>query len=418
MNKIDNNGAATGTVTPISSLAFTYTDNQTFITDQDGNREIYVFASDGNLAEYYKEQERRIVKAEKYTYQAYSKQETKSARKDTLYKTQYEAFAFTDGNTTTVTLNEFNQAVREVQTIEADGAEPARTYETEFTYDGGNRQVLSGKQTKVTYALGSGSKSYTQVEQHEYDEQYRAMSTTQYVSGEENGKGKLIHEIVYAPSGTVWKESVYNSRNTGMKYCQEYAYDELGRIQSKFNEFGTDYKAYSYIGGLNTGSTLVNTERTYFGSGSEAEGWKTYSYDSANRVSAMNYKINYFSEGVHSISYQNGQVTKLTDGKYTLLYTYDAKRRVTNVNVNGDSYVSMAYTDSATENGKRVDKVTATYIARASGVQDSFTQVSDKFGNTLRVEYNGDTLMEGSYHADSRPDQLIDHVSGETEQYH
>ena len=132
----------------------------------------------------------------------------------------------------------------------------------------------------------------------------------------------------------------------------------------------------------------------------------------------MNYKINYFSEGVHSISYQNRQVTKLTDSKNTLLYTYDAKRRVTNVNVNGDSYVSMAYTDSATENGKRVDKVTATYIARASGVQDSFTQVSDKFGNTLRVEYNGNTLMEGSYHADSRPDQLIDHVSGETEQYH
>ena len=118
------------------------------------------------------------------------------------------------------------------------------------------------------------------------------------------------------------------------------------------------------------------------------------------------------------MSYQNGQVTKLTDSKNTLLYTYDAKRRVTNVNVNGDSYVSMAYTDSATENGKRVDKVTATYIARASGVQDSFTQVSDKFGNTLRVEYNGNTLMEGSYHADSRPDQLIDHVIAETELYH
>ena len=101
-------------------------------------------------------------------------------------------------------------------------------------------------------------------------------------------------------------------------------------------------------------------------------------------------------------------------------YEYDHKRRVTKVRVNGTetnyAYAGSAYdaTESVTYAGTAADKVTVT-----RGTADPVEAVSytDKRGNALAAEIDGETQYKNTYNADETLQQSVDEITGSQTDY-
>ena len=101
-------------------------------------------------------------------------------------------------------------------------------------------------------------------------------------------------------------------------------------------------------------------------------------------------------------------------------YEYDHKRRVTKVRVNGTetnyAYAGSAYdaTESVTYAGTAADKVTVT-----RGTADPVEAVSytDKRGNALAAEIDGETQYKNTYNADDTLQQSVDEITGSQTDY-
>ncbi len=145
-------------VKQISSLAFEYIDSdKTVLTDEKGNRAIYVFGADSNLAEYYEEENAVITKAEKYEYKAYSHEHAESAKKELLGKTAYESFVYEKGDEEHTVLDvDFNLPVLKTTSAQkiSEGATVSSSTAYEYTDD---KQCAREVQTLI-YALPSGQK--------------------------------------------------------------------------------------------------------------------------------------------------------------------------------------------------------------------------------------------------------------------
>lgn len=92
-------------------------------------------------------------------------------------------------------------------------------------------------------------------------------------------------------------------------------------------------------------------------------------------------------ENANNTAYTYGCATEVKSGNNVVRYTYDGKRRVTAVELNGvENYVTYAYED-VTVDGKKAEKVTAT-------IKDGSTSVviKDLNGNTLSTILGGETV--------------------------
>jgi len=98
-------------------------------------------------------------------------------------------------------------------------------------------------------------------------------------------------------------------------------------------------------------------------------------------------------------------VTEVKSGNNTVQYTYDNKRRVKSVSLNGvEDYVTYAYSGEHTN----AEKVTATM---ADGT--TATTIKNAYGNVTKSTC-GDRTVNNTYDADQQLVKTIDSVSGET----
>ena len=199
-----------------------------------------------------------------------------------------------------------------------------------------------------------------------------------YIEGTELTEGITVEEHAYDDKGREVRTISYNTLDASSKFYSEREYDEDGKLVAEPDATGKHKTSYRYAAndGKLLGEILPN--------GSEF----AYGYDEAGRVTAITHSTEDGEENANNTSYTYGCATEVRSGNNTVRYTYDHKRRITAVELNGvENYVTYAYED-VTADGKQIKKVTATMPGSSST-----TVIKDMHGNTLSTTVGGKTVM-------------------------
>lgn len=124
----------------LSWCSFSFGDNFTTITNDKGDKKYYKVNDDGNVYEYYEEQNNLIVKAEKYDYvpgesDTQGKDDVYTSSASLMYKKSYDDFIpdFNSGDFIKTELDEFNNP--KTKTISARPLSGGTTQEAVVTYE-------------------------------------------------------------------------------------------------------------------------------------------------------------------------------------------------------------------------------------------------------------------------------------------
>ena len=224
---------------------------------------------------------------------------------------------------------------------------------------------------------------------------------TVYVQGEENLYGKNIEEWIYDDKGNLTKTFRYNSLDSTSKYCEEYTYDKKGKVSAERSQTGESETEFIYSGDKMTEQKLPNGSKFAFG------------YDENGRVNSVSHSTDSGEANSTEKVYNNGMLTMLSSGNNKVEYSYDNKRRLISIGLNGtENYAVTNHQDNLILDGKTVDKTTTT---NAKGESESV--VVDKKGNVLKQERNGNTKATFVYNENNMLSSKQDFVTGETHNY-
>ena len=191
------------------------------------------------------------------------------------------------------------------------------------------------------------------------------------------------------------KSFTYNSLDPSSKLYAENEVDENGKVISAFDESGEHKTTFDY----ERDGVSVKTERLPNGSK------LSYGRDKDGTVSAITHSTENGEENSTVQARTLGVVTEVKSGNNTVRYTYDKKRRVKSVSLNGvDNYVTYTYTGDNTD----AEKVTATM---ADGTVA--TIVKNAHGNVTSSTV-GSRTVNNTYNTDQQLTKTVDSVNGTT----
>ena len=217
---------------------------------------------------------------------------------------------------------------------------------------------------------------YNEITTYAYDSAKRLVKTVTYVVGEETTNGKLVEEWVYDEQGNLTKNFTYNTLDSSSKfYKTESEFDQNGKHVGDKDQTGEHVSKVEYVDGSNLVKTIETPDGSKF----------SYGYDLADNVTAITQSTADGEENSTQRVYENGLLTKLVSGNVVVEYTYNQKRQLASVTVNGVTQKNYAYSDD--------DKtVTQTDLDR-----NEVTTVSDDFGNVISVAKNGTEIESNVY---------------------
>ena len=208
--------------------------------------------------------------------------------------------------------------------------------------------------------------------------------------------GKRERQTVYDENGNKVKSFQYNSLDTSSKIYTESKYAENGQVTADLDETGEVSAEYEYI----EGTTIVRSVK--YPNGSRF----AYGHDAEDSVTAITQSTAIGEENSTQTYYTCGEVTKLVSGNNTVKYEYDGEHRITAIDLNEtEDYETYSYSEGDTE-----DSVTVT-----NAKNETFTMVTDKKGQILRVQYGDVTQVSYTYDADGNVLTAADGVTGENE---
>ena len=352
------------------------------VTDKDGNFEYFKFTSGGSLEEYYQQVNGVIVKAERYDYLAYEKNNMYSAKYELLGKKDFSTFTFEGDEYVKTQLNDDNNVIRREKR--------ERLYETAYiesvtVYNYNSDEKLLSTTTTQTLKVPGNSKSRIIYTNYTYSEG-RLIKTATWENGKENTVGKNVEEYVYdSRTGGMIKKISYiekvNSFGTISKEFEtETVYDGT-RVASVEDPFG-NITSYTYIGLsditdgvlLPSGKTQKNVYNT---------GWQ--------RVSKEFY-AQYGIKITQNFEYDHGEcVIYRDDLSQEIGYLYDSHRRLKAIKKNGQTYKSYIYEESSdlkkvTEQDscgisfEYAQTIDSSYMIRKNGQQTLYRCDFDKNG--------------------------------------
>ncbi len=385
------------------------------ITEDSGNKKYFKVDDDGNVYEYYEEQNSKVVNAEKYDYVPYEKDNVQSAKRSSLYTKAYGSFTsadFTGGDTVNTVLYEFNNPSTKTTnarplstgtTPESDGTTQQAT--VSYEYDENHKCV---KETAVVTIKEGTSvlKTYTQITEYNYNAAGSVVRKESYIEGEEYTTGKSVEETVYDEKGNAIQSFSYNSLDSSSKFYTESEYAENGQTLADYDETGENKTEYEYISGTN----VVRSQKLPNGSKF------AYGHDENDTVTSITQSTEEGEENSTQTRYTCGEVTELVSGNNVVRYAYDAKRRVTQVYLNDleKAYIQNTYTDDTTEEGitGKVDQCVS-----KNAKNESVTSYTDKQGKLRRVTLPSGAKIDYTYNTKGETTSVADGVSGKTESY-
>ncbi len=264
LNKVTNTSTISGVehgqelaaaAVTMSEMTFTYSSTLTTIADERGNKQYYKVNGDGNVYEYYSEEDGKVVKAEKYDYVPYEKDNVQSAKRSSLYAKAYSAFTsadFTGGDTVNIDLDEYNNA--KTKTTNARALSDGTTQEAVVTYEYDDNHKCVKERAVVTIKEGTAVlKTYTQITTYNYNASGSIVRKESYIEGEEYTTGKSIEEAEYDEKGNAVRSYSYSSLDSSSKFYTESEYAENGQTLADYDETGENKTEYEYI----PGTTIV-----------------------------------------------------------------------------------------------------------------------------------------------------------------
>ena len=394
-----------------STLEIAYKNGYTTLTEG-AVRERYYFNQEGNCTEYRKEENGVVTEAEQYEYVPYWKGTTKQtnprnvikqAEISTLNKKSLENYTFSAGDTETTTLDSFNNPLKSTtnaRKLNVDGSN-TETKEIEYMYD--ENQRLIEEKAIVTYKKNSNA-PYIGHRKYNYNGYGKVVKTESWVEGEETTRGKEVEESEYDEKGNIVRAYTYNSLDSASKLYTESEYNENGQILSESDETGENKVKYEYVSGTN----LIRNEELPNGSKIG------YGYGEEDEVTSITQSTEEGEENSNQKIYRDGEVIEVRSGDTVVKYSYDYKRRIKNIYVNGETpYESIEYTDDTTESGVS-GKVDKAELTNAKG--EKFMTVKDKSGRVVKTKYNGTEQAVYTY-TEGKLTGIEDKETNETHSY-
>ena len=405
-----NSPSTTENEVVMETISFDFGDNLTTITEDNGNKKYYKVDDDGNVYEYYEEQNNLIVKAEKYDYvpgneNTIGKDDVYTSLPSLLYKKSYAEFVpnFENGDSVKTELDEFNNP--KTKTTNARPLSDGTTQQVSVSYEYDDNHKCIKETAVVTIKEGTSVlDTYTQVTAYNYNASGNVVRKESYIEGEELTTGKSIEETVYDEKGNAVKSFSYNSLDSSSKFYTESEVAENGQTVADYDETGENKTEYEYISGTN----VVREEKLPNGSKF------AYGHDESDAVTSITQSTEEGEENSTQTRYTCGEVTELVSGNNVVRYAYDEKRRVTQVYLNDleSAYIQNTYTDGTTLNGVTVD---ACASKNANG--ETITSYTDKQGRVRRITTPSGKNIDYAYNAKGETTSVVDGVSGKTEIY-
>ncbi len=406
------NGIAHGSVTvgnvTLSALQIEYGVNQTTVRETAGapRAEQYQFDANGNCNLYLAEENGKVVKAEEYDYEKYARDNTKYAKKDTLYTTSLAQYSFVADEYENVTLNAFNNPTQRAtgwKTIYKDEATDNQTKQrtsTEYVYD--DNHCVIEERTRTETQKNSATEVVIAVTKYSYNAQGSVVRVENYIEGEELSEGKAIEETVYDQKGRVVKSFAYNSLDSSSKLYKESEYDENGKTIAEKDQTGENKTTLEYVDNTNIVRSKTLPNGSTF----------AYGYNESDVVTAITQSTAEGEENSTQTAYTCGAVTQVQSGNNTVRYAYDGKRRKTSVELNGTQYMRYTYADNVSDGGKTVNNVTAKLCNN-----DTVETTTDMQGNVLRIRYNATPQVTAVYDEIGKVKTRTDGVTNVTATY-
>ena len=398
---VEHGQPSSDAIVQMSKIMCAFSPAQTIIADDKGNKKYYKVNADGNVYEYYEEQNGLVVKAEKYDYVPYDKDNVQSAKRSSLFTKAYSAFSasdFTNGDYTNTKLDEYNNPA--TKTTNAQTLSAGTTQQTTITYEyDENHRCIKETATVVITGLSEGTKTYTHIMSYHYNASGNVVLKESYIKGEEYTEGKTIEETIYDEKGNVVKSFTYNSLDSSSKFYTESEVAENGQILADYDETGENKTEYGYIPGTN----VVRTHR--FANGSKL----AYGHDGNDTVTSISQSTEEGEENSTQTRYTYGQVTELVSGNNVVRYAYDGKRRLKTMELNGvKNYVQYGYAETRNSDGSVVKETVTTAYAS----EDKYISEKDGNGNLLKLTANNVVQLENIYDKKGQLGTLKDKVVG------
>ena len=396
----------------LSTCSFSFGDNLTTISDDKENRKFYKIDDEGDVYEYYEEENGKIVKAEKYDYvpgesNTQGKDDVYTSSVSLMYQKSFDEFVpdFDSGDFMKTVLDEFNNPV--TVTTNAQKLSDGTTQQTTVNYTYNDDHKCIKESATVTIKEGTSVlKTYTQIMSYNYNAKGNIVRKESYVVGEEYTTGKSIEETVYDEKGNVAKSFTYNSLDSSSKFYTESEYAEDGQTLADYDETGENKTEYEYISGTN----VLRSQKLPNGSKF------AYGHDVDDTVTSITQSTEEGEENSTHTRYTCGEVTELVSGNNVVRYAYDGKQRVTQVYLNdlGNAYLRNTFTDDTTLSGVtgKVDKCVST-----NAKNESVTSYTDKQGKLCQVTLSSGKEVKYTYNTKGEVTSVVDGVSGLTETY-
>ena len=382
----------------LSDTLVTFNLDETVVDDKRGTKEYYVFGANGNLTQYLLEEQNKVTKAERYTFTPYLTDRVEYARKDTLNVSPKTSFVFVAEDTETTELDQFNNPKKTITNARKIDLNSTQSTVTEYFYN--NDRKCERAETTVTTTTPAGITNRKSVTKYLYNANGDVVRTENYIAGEEETSGVTIEEVIFDEQGNPVKSFRYNSLDSSSKFYSENEYSENGQVCASLDETGENRTKIRYV----EGTTAVAAETAPNGS------MFAYGRDLTDAVTSISQSTAEGEENATETRYTCGLPTKLKSGNKFVDYTYDAKRRLTKVGLNGNAeYLTYAYEEDVTEDGILSDKTVVT-----NAKDETFTSFTDKRGNVRKILYGSAPQVTSTYDAKNRLTQTIDAASGTT----
>ena len=382
----------------LSDTLVTFNLDETVVDDKRGTKEYYAFGANGNLTQYLLEEQNKVTKAERYTFTPYLTDRVEYARKDTLNVSPKTSFVFVAEDTETTELDQFNNPKKTSTNARKIDLNSTQSTVTEYFYN--NDRKCERAETTVTTTTPAGITNRKSVTKYLYNANGDVVRTENYIAGEEETSGVTIEEVIFDEQGNPVKSFRYNSLDSSSKFYSENEYSENGQVCASLDETGENRTKIRYV----EGTTAVAAETAPNGS------MFAYGRDLTDAVTSISQSTAEGEENATETRYTCGLPTKLKSGNKFVDYTYDAKRRLTKVGLNGNAeYLTYAYEEDVTEDGILSDKTVVT-----NAKDETFTSFTDKRGNVRKILYGSAPQVTSTYDAKNRLTQTIDAESGTT----
>ena len=373
-------------------------------------KEKYTFNSDNTLIEYAKEENGVVVQAENYEYVPYwigniqqqnPRKVVIKADKSCLHTSPLGSFSFVAGETQTSVLNQFNDPITTTVSgikLNADGTNTL-TSVTTYTYDY-NQKVIEEQTSEQYTNLQKPINSYVR---YNYNSSGDIIRKESFIVDEEYTNGKTVEETVYDDKGNVIKTFTYNTLDASSKYYTEQKLDENGNVISEANDAGENYTEYEYAENSGELNTVKHVNGSKFSYGRDADG----------TVISITQSDENGEGNSTELSYTCGELTKATSGNNTVKYTYDGKRRVTQIDLNGtEEYLKNTYIDNVTHYNLNLN-----YVETENKKEEKFKRWFYKSGEVKQVDYNNDTVLLYDFNAKMQVTSVSDSVASITHTY-